>query len=96
MVDPESQPRKNRSSDDNVGANGGGNKSLEKVRGLIDDNSSRVCNQYPEIVEHLVAGCAKLANTEYLIRHNPALMILAVEWAKQQELVGQEAVWYEQ
>ena len=28
--------------------------------------------------------------------HNRALMILAVEWAKQQELVGQEAVWYEQ
>ena len=56
VIDPGSQPRKNRSSDDNVGANGG-NKSLEKkVRGLIDDNSCRVCNQYPETVEHLVDG----------------------------------------
>ena len=71
-------------------------RAWKKVRGLIDDNSCRVCNQYPETVEHLVAGCTKLANTEYLTRHNRALMILAVEWAKQQELVGQEAVWYEQ
>ena len=65
-------------------------RAWKKVRGLIDENSCRVCNQYPETVENLAAGCAKLANTEYLTRHNRALMILAVEWAKQQELVGQK------
>ena len=31
MVDPESQPKENRSSHDNFGANGG-NKSLEKSK----------------------------------------------------------------
>ena len=47
------------------------------------------------MVEHLVAGCTKLAKSEYLTRHKQALMILAVAWAKQQELVGQEAIWFE-
>ena len=47
-------------------------------------------------VEHLVAGCTKLAKSEYLTRHNRALMFLAVVWAKQQELVVQEAIWYKQ
>ena len=36
-----------------------------KVRELIDGNIFRVCNQCPKTVEHLVAGCAKLANAEY-------------------------------
>ena len=38
----------------------------------------------------------KLANSEYLTRHNQALMVFAVAWTKQQELVGQEAIWYKQ
>ena len=55
----------------------------------IDDSGFRVCNRYPETVELLVAGCTKLANNQHLTRHNRALMILAIEWAKQQELGGQ-------
>ena len=42
------------------------------------DKIIRICTQYSETVEHLVAGCTKLANSEHLTRHNPALMILAV------------------
>ena len=55
-----------------------------------------ICNQHSKTVEHLVAGCTKLANSEYLTRHNRALMTLAVAWAKQQELMDQEAIWYQQ
>ena len=70
-------------------------RSRKEARRLTDDGSCRICTKHSETVEHLVAGCTKLANSEYLTRHNRALMILAVAWAKQQELVGQEANWYE-
>ena len=71
-------------------------RSWKEARGLTDDGSCRICTQHSETVEHLVVGCTKLANSEHLTRHNQALMILAVAWAKQQELVGQEVIWYEQ
>ena len=71
-------------------------RSWKEARGLTDDGSCRICTQHSETVEHLVVGCTKLANSEHLTRHNQALMILAVAWAKQQELVGQEVIWYQQ
>ena len=71
-------------------------RSWKEARGLTDDGSCRICIQHSETVEHLVAGCTELVNSEYLTRHKRALMILAVAWAKQQELVGQEAIWYKQ
>ena len=70
-------------------------RSWKEVRWLTDDGSCRICTQHPETVEHLVAGCTKLANSEYLTRHNQVLMIVAVAWTKHQEIVGQEAIWYE-
>ena len=70
-------------------------RSWKEVRGMTDDGSCRIRTQYSETVEHLVAGCTKLANSEYLTRRSRALMILVVALAKQQELVGQEAIWYE-
>ena len=41
-------------------------------------------------MEHIVAGCKVLANSEYLTRHNRALMIMAVNWAKEYELIGND------
>ena len=54
---------------------------------MTDNGTCRICTQHSEMVKHLVAGCTKLANSEYLTRHNRALMITAVAWAKRQELV---------
>ena len=71
-------------------------RSWKEARGLIGDDRCRICNQHSETVEHLVAGCTKLANSKYLTRYSRALMVLAVAWAKQQELMGQEAIWYQQ
>ena len=71
-------------------------RSWKEARGLTDDGSCRICTQHSETVEHLAAGCTKLAKSGYLTRHNQALMILAVVQAKQQGLVGQEAIWYKQ
>ena len=71
-------------------------RSCKEARGVFDDGRCRICNQNSETVEHLVAGCTKLANSEYLTRHNRALMILAVAWEKQQELMDQESIWRQQ
>ena len=64
----------------------------------MEDGGCRVCFQHSEFktVEHLVARCQKLANSEYLSRHNRALMILAVAWVREHGLIGQDVVWYEQ
>ena len=37
-----------------------------------------------------------LASSEYLARHNRALMVLAVAWAKEQNLLDQNVKWYEE
>ena len=71
-------------------------RSWKKTRGLMEDGRCRVCFQHSETVEHPVAGCQKLANSEYISRHNRVLMILAVAWAKEHGLIGQDVVWYEQ
>ena len=55
-------------------------RSWKEARGLIEDGNCRICRNFSEIVKHLVAGCTKLANSEYLNRHNQALMVLAVTW----------------
>ena len=63
-------------------------RSWREALGLTDDVSCRIYTQHSETVEHLVVGCTKLANIEYLTSHNRELIILPVAWAKQQELVG--------
>ena len=65
-------------------------RSWKAVRGLVEDGRCRVCDEQSETVEHLVAGCKVLANSEYLSRHNRALMIIAVEWAKDYDLIGMD------
>ena len=45
-------------------------RSWKQTRGLMEYGRCRVCFQHSETVEHLVARCQKLANIEYLSRHN--------------------------
>ena len=71
-------------------------RSGKEARGLTDDSSCRICTQHSETAKHLIDGCMKLAKSECLTRHNRALMIFSKAWAKQQELVGQKVIWYEQ
>ena len=67
-------------------------RAWKATRGLIEDGRCRICFSLGETVEHLVAGCRVLTNSEYLTRHNRALMILAVVWAKKFELIGEDTV----
>ena len=56
----------------------------------------RLCNEQRETVQHLLAGSKMLANSEYLARHNRALMVMAVAWAKEQNLLNQNVKWYQE
>ena len=71
-------------------------KAWKAARGQIEDGRCRICFSHGKTVEHLVAGCRVLANSEYLTKHNHALMILAVAWAKEYEHIGEDAVWYKE
>ena len=59
-------------------------------------NVEGLCREQKEMVEHLLAGCTKIANSEYLTRHNRALMVMAVAWAKEYHLVEKEVKWYKE
>ena len=63
---------------------------------MVEDGRCRLCHRFSETVEHLLAGCSKLAGSEYLSRHNRVLLILAIVWAKKFELVDKETIWYQQ
>ena len=41
-----------------------------KILKLSDDSKCRMCREADETVSHIIAGCQKLAGTEYLRRHN--------------------------
>ena len=71
-------------------------RAWKVARGLIEDGRCRICFRHGETVEHLVVGCRVLAISESLTRHNRALMILAVAWAKEYELFGEDTVWYKE
>ena len=47
-------------------------------------------------MKHLVAGVKVQANSEYLQRHNRALMVTAVTWVKEYKLVGSDVVQYKE
>ena len=60
-------------------------RAWKAVRGLIEDGRRRICFSHSETVEQPVDGCRVLANSEYLARHNRALMNLIGAWAKEYE-----------
>ena len=71
-------------------------RSWKATRGLIEGGKCRVFHGQNETVEHLVAGCSVLSNSESLASRNRAPMILAVTWAKGYELIGADTIWYKE
>ena len=54
----------------------------------------RICGQYQETIDHIVAGCPELTKTEYLHRHDKAVSYL--HWNICKELnINIEMKWYE-
>ena len=71
-------------------------RGWKMTRGLIENGKCRLCGDFNETLEQLVAGCKTMANSEYLLRHNRALMVMAIAWAKEYGLVARETVWYKE
>ena len=71
-------------------------KSWKTSRGLAKCSKCRLCGQQRATVEHLLARCKVLANSEYLTRHNRGLMILAISRAKEFNLIEKDMKWYKQ
>ncbi len=45
-------------------------------------------------MNHRLSGCTVLAGSECVQRHNKALMVFVVGWAKQAGLLEESTVWY--
>ena len=54
-------------------------RAWKKMKGLTDQDKCRLCGECKETVQHLLAGCKKLAGSEYVKRHDNALKVLAVQ-----------------
>jgi len=71
-------------------------KAWKRARGIeVDTDMCRLCSKFKESVDHLLAGCEKIAGNEYVKRHNNALMVMAVEWGKEKGLIEEKEKWYE-
>ena len=66
-------------------------------RNILNDGSGpmcRICGQYQETIDHIVAGCPELAKTEYLHGHDKTASYL--HWNICKELnTNVEEKWYE-
>ena len=71
-------------------------RSWKAAQGIIEDGRCLVCHRHDETMKHLAAGWTILSNSEYLARHNRALMIFAVTWANKNELIEVDTVWYKE
>ena len=70
-------------------------RALKAARGLTECCKCRLCNEQKETVQHLLAGCKTIASSEYVIRHNRALVVVAVSWAKEYNLLDKNVKWYQ-
>ena len=58
------------------------------------DEKCRLCKNFDETFQYLLAGCEILVGIEHLGRHNIALMVLAVSWVVERELLPANTAWY--
>ena len=56
----------------------------------LEIDKCRICRQAKETVMHWLSGCTRQAATEYLKRHNNALMILCLALEIQEGLLGEK------
>ena len=69
-------------------------RAWKEIMRLSKNSQCRLCKEQRETVQLLLAGCKMLASSEYLTRHNRSLLVMAVAWAKEQNLLEQNVKWY--
>ena len=52
-------------------------------------------SELTQLLQRLLDGCKMLACSEYLARHKRALMVTAVAWAKEHNLLDQNVKCYQ-
>ena len=67
-----------------------GTRAWKEVRRLTEICQCRLRKEQRE------TGCKMLASREYQARHNKALMVMAVAWAKEQNLLDKNVKWYQE
>ena len=60
-----------------------------------DTDKCRMCHQQPETVEHIMAGCTKLAADQYLERHNKVAAELHLGICKHYGIDVEAKYWYQ-
>ena len=48
----------------------------------LENNQCRLCREQRETAQHLLGGCKMLTSSEYLARHNRALVMMAAPWTE--------------
>ena len=71
-------------------------RAWKEVRSLTENIHCRLCKEQQETVQHFLAGCKMLSSSEYLVTHNRTLMVIAVAWRKEQNLLDQNVKWYQE
>ena len=84
----------NNTNNTNNNNTGNINKVIGKTIIIIIIIMCRICGQYQETIDHIVARCPELPKTEYLHRHDKATSYL--HWNTGKELnINVEEKWYE-
>ena len=68
-------------------------REWKEVRRLTENSRCRFCKEQRETVKRLFAEYKMLASSEFLARHNRGLMVMAVIWAKEQNLLDKNVKW---
>ena len=66
----------------------------KKMRGLSENDQCRLYRKQNETVQHLLAGCEKLARTDYVRRHNNAWKVMAVRWTMNNGVLPPDTKWW--
>ena len=53
---------------------------MEKIRGLVECDKYRLCEEHRQTVHHLLSGWKKLVGREYVKRLNNTLKVLSIKW----------------
>ena len=64
----------------------------EEMMGKATDSTCRICHQFPETAEHILAGCPGLAQRQYLWRYNDAfkhvLNVILLQYGLREKPLG--------
>ena len=71
-------------------------RAWKGFRGITENSQCRLCKKQRVTVNHLLAAWKTLPRSEYVAKYDRAPMVMAVAWAKEQNLLDQNVKWYQE